>query len=164
MLKTDTNCGGLSIEVFDGIRVSVFMDRSQFFKDLTVPFCSAHRPLRVRKACGAQSGSRACNLVSRTSSIAQGFSETDFSADMKKIDMPTLICMAAMTRSWRSARRLMIRQSSSASGPEGRPRVRPWHGRNARDELKRGSAGVVYDLSSRLRPCENYKRAPAFTM
>ena len=43
MLKTDTNWAGLSIEVFDGIRASVFMHRSQFSKDLTVPFCGAHR-------------------------------------------------------------------------------------------------------------------------
>jgi hypothetical protein len=46
MLKTDTNCGGLSAEVFDGIWASVFMDRSQSSKDLTVPFCGARRPLR----------------------------------------------------------------------------------------------------------------------
>ena len=46
MLKTDTNCGGLSIEVFDGVRARVLMDRSQFSKDLTVPFSGAHRPLR----------------------------------------------------------------------------------------------------------------------
>jgi hypothetical protein len=46
MLKTDTNCGGLSIELFDGFRASVFTGRSRFSKDLTVPFCGAHRPLR----------------------------------------------------------------------------------------------------------------------
>ena len=46
MLKTDTNCGGLSIEVFDGVRARVLMDRSQFSEDLTVPFSGAHRPLR----------------------------------------------------------------------------------------------------------------------
>jgi hypothetical protein len=44
--ETDTNCGALSIEVFDGIRASVLVDRSQFSKDLTVPFSGAHRPLR----------------------------------------------------------------------------------------------------------------------
>ena len=44
MLKTDANPGGLTMDVFDGIRAGVRADRSQFFKDLTVPFYGANRP------------------------------------------------------------------------------------------------------------------------
>jgi non-heme chloroperoxidase len=44
MLKTSANPGGLSIEVFDGIRTNVLTDRSQFFKDLSIPFFGANRP------------------------------------------------------------------------------------------------------------------------
>src|SRR5271166_4242640 len=44
MLKTDANPLGLEIEVFDGIRVGVLADRSQFFKDLSGPFYGANRP------------------------------------------------------------------------------------------------------------------------
>ena len=44
MLKTAANPGGLPMEVFDGIRAGVRADRSQFFKDLTVPFYGANRP------------------------------------------------------------------------------------------------------------------------
>lgn len=44
MLKTAANPGGLPIDVFDGIRKNVLADRSQFFKDLTVPFYGANRP------------------------------------------------------------------------------------------------------------------------
>jgi non-heme chloroperoxidase len=44
MLKTEANPGGLPIEAFDDIRAGVSADRSQFFKDLTVPFYGANRP------------------------------------------------------------------------------------------------------------------------
>src|SRR5664279_307448 len=44
MLKTEANPGGLPIEVFDGIRTGVLADRSQFFKDLTLPFYGYNRP------------------------------------------------------------------------------------------------------------------------
>ena len=44
MLKTAANPGGLPIEVFDGIRAGVTADRSQFFKDLTMPFYGYNRP------------------------------------------------------------------------------------------------------------------------
>ena len=44
MLKTAANPGGLPMEAFDGIRAGVLADRSQFFKDLTVPFYGANRP------------------------------------------------------------------------------------------------------------------------
>src|SRR5258705_3397588 len=44
MLKTAANPGGLPIDVFDGIRKGVLADRSQFFKDLTLPLYGYHRP------------------------------------------------------------------------------------------------------------------------
>src|SRR5690554_6435519 len=44
MLKTESNPGGLPIEVFDEIRAGVLADRSQFFKDLSGPFYGANRP------------------------------------------------------------------------------------------------------------------------
>src|SRR5437773_7623903 len=44
MLKTPNNPGGLPIEVFDDIRAKVLADRSQFFKDLTIPFYGYNRP------------------------------------------------------------------------------------------------------------------------
>jgi len=69
----------------------------------------------ICKARATHSGSIACNPVSRTSSIAEGFSETDFSADLCEVDMPTVIYPATTTRSCRSGRRLMLRRSSSAT-------------------------------------------------
>src|SRR5450755_3793316 len=44
MLKTPANPGGLPMEVFDGLRASVLVDRGQFFKDLSEPFYGANRP------------------------------------------------------------------------------------------------------------------------
>ena len=93
MLKTAANPGGLPMEVFDGIRAGVRADRSQFFKDLTVPFYGANRPgAKVSQGLkdsfwfmGMQG-----SLKAEWDCIKQ-FSETDFTEDLKKIDVPTLI-------------------------------------------------------------------------
>jgi len=93
MLKTDANPGGLPIKAFDAIRTGVAADRSQFFKDLTTLFYGANRPgakisQGVRDAFwlqGMQGG-----LKNELDSI-KAFSETDFTEDLKKFDVPTLI-------------------------------------------------------------------------
>jgi non-heme chloroperoxidase len=86
MLKTDANPGGLPIEVFDGIRAGVLADRSQFFKDLTVTFYGSNRPgSTVSQGLRMQSGLRG------VLDCIKAFSETDFTEDLKKIDVPTLI-------------------------------------------------------------------------
>jgi non-heme chloroperoxidase len=93
MLKTDANPGGLPLEVFDGLRASTFNDRSQFFMDLTMPFYGYNREgakisQGVRDSFwlqGMQAG-----IKSALDCIKQ-FSETDFTEDLKKFDIPTLI-------------------------------------------------------------------------
>ena len=93
MLKTPANPGGLSMEVFDKIRAGVAADRSQFFKDLTTAFYGVNRPSAkisqgVRDAFwfqGMQGG-----LKNQLDCI-QAFSATDFTSDLKKFDVPTLI-------------------------------------------------------------------------
>jgi non-heme chloroperoxidase len=93
MLKTDANPGGLPIKAFDDIRAGVAADRSQFFKDLTTPFYGANRPgakvsQGVRDAFwlqGMQGG-----LKGELDCI-KAFSETDFTEDLRKFDVPTLI-------------------------------------------------------------------------
>ncbi|MBC7809232.1 MAG: alpha/beta hydrolase [Akkermansiaceae bacterium] len=93
MLKTTANPGGLPIEAFDQIRTGVLTDRSQFWKDLTLPFYGYNRPGAkisegVRQSFWLQSmmagfpASYFCIKV---------FSETDLTEDLKKIDVPTLI-------------------------------------------------------------------------
>jgi non-heme chloroperoxidase len=93
MLKTTANPGGLPMEVFDGIRKGVLADRSQFFKDLTVTFYGSNRPGSTMSQGlrdwfwlqGMQSG------LKGVLDCIKAFSETDFTDDLKKIDVPTLI-------------------------------------------------------------------------
>ena len=93
MLKTAANPGGLPMDTFDGIRAGVMADRSQFFKDLTVPFYGANRPgAKVSQGVrdsfwlqGMQAGFKG------VIDCIKAFSETDFTGDLKQIDVPTLI-------------------------------------------------------------------------
>lgn len=93
MLKTDANPGGLPMKAFDDIRAGVLADRSQFFKNLTVPFYGANRPgSNVSQGLrdsfwmqGMQAG------FSAVYDCIKAFSETDFTADLKKVTVPTLI-------------------------------------------------------------------------
>ena len=93
MLKTATNPGGLPIETFDQMRAAVLADRSQFFKDLSGSFYGANLAgatvsQGVRDSFwmqGMQAGFK--NVVD----CIKAFSETDFTEDLKKIDVPTLI-------------------------------------------------------------------------
>ncbi|HVX91549.1 MAG TPA: alpha/beta hydrolase [Candidatus Paceibacterota bacterium] len=93
MLKTATNPDGLPLDVFNQIRADVLKDRSQFFKDLTIPFFGANRPGAhvsegVRDSFwrqGMQAGFKgALDCI-------KAFSETDFTDDLRKFDVPTLI-------------------------------------------------------------------------
>lgn len=93
MLKTVANPGGLPIEVFDGIRAGLHADRSQFFKDVTMPFYGANRPgskvsQGLRDSFWRQGMQASLKAVY---DCVKAFSETDFTEDLKKIDVPTLI-------------------------------------------------------------------------
>ena len=93
MLKTPANPAGLPIEAFDQIRAGVQADRSQFFKDLSAPFYGANRPGNkvsqgLRDFFWLQS--MVCGHKGAYDCI-KAFSETDFTEDLKKFDVPTLI-------------------------------------------------------------------------
>ena len=93
MLKTETNPGGLPMSTFDGIRAGVLGDRSQFFKDLTIPFYGYNKPdakisQGVRDSFWLQG--MQCSIKGAYDCI-KAFSETDFTDDLKKMDVPTLI-------------------------------------------------------------------------
>jgi non-heme chloroperoxidase len=94
MLKTPANPGGLPLEVFNGFRAAFLADRSQFFKDVASgPFYGFNRPgAKVSQGMidswwlqGMMGGHR------NTYECIQAFSETDFTEDLKKFDVPTLI-------------------------------------------------------------------------
>ena len=93
MLKTNENPGGLPMLAFDQIRAGVLADRSQFFKDLSVPFYGANRP-GARVSQGLRDSfwlqGMLCGHKAAYDCI-KAFSETDFTEDLKKFDVPTLI-------------------------------------------------------------------------
>jgi non-heme chloroperoxidase len=93
MLQTDKNPGGLPLSVFDGLRAGVAKDRSQFFKDLSLPFYGYNKP-------GATASEGVRNefwLLGMQMSVVgaydciKAFSETDQTEDLKKIEVPTLV-------------------------------------------------------------------------
>jgi non-heme chloroperoxidase len=93
MLKTAANPGGMPIEAFDGMRAAVLADRSQFFKDLALPFYGANRSSAkvsqgVRDSFWMQSMQAGFKGVI---DCIKAFSETDFTEDLKRFDVPTLI-------------------------------------------------------------------------
>jgi len=93
MLKTAANPAGLPIDAFDQLRAAVQADRSQFFKDLSMPFYGYNRPgakvsQGVRDSFWMQG--MQCGFIAAYDCI-KAFSETDFTEDLKKFDVPTLI-------------------------------------------------------------------------
>jgi non-heme chloroperoxidase len=93
MLKTAANSGGLPIDAFNQIRSAVLADRSQFFKDLSAPFYGANREgskvsQGLRDSFWLQG--MLCGYQAAYECI-KAFSETDFTEDLKKFDVPTLI-------------------------------------------------------------------------
>ncbi|SFM69038.1 alpha/beta fold hydrolase [Variovorax sp. OV329] len=92
MLKSTSNPEGLPLDVFDGIRAGVAGDRSQFYKDLAIPFYGANRPgAKVSQGIidqfwlwSMQSGQK------NAFECVKAFSETDFTEDLKRFDIPTL--------------------------------------------------------------------------
>ncbi|ERJ40076.1 alpha/beta hydrolase [Burkholderia cepacia] len=93
MLKTDANPGGLPLDAFDGIRKGVADNRSQFYKDLAIPFFGFNRA----DAQVSQGTIDAFWAQGMTGGIhgqyqcIREFSEVDYTEDLKKIDVPTLI-------------------------------------------------------------------------
>ncbi|NDZ12018.1 alpha/beta hydrolase [Variovorax sp. WS11] len=93
MVKTAANPGGLAIDVFDGIRAGVAGNRAEFYRDITLPFYGYNRPgAKISEGIrqhwwlqGMMGGIKAHY------DCVKAFSETDFTEDLKKIDVPTLI-------------------------------------------------------------------------
>jgi non-heme chloroperoxidase len=93
LLKTPANPEGLPIEVFDGLRASLFRDRSQTYREFAGMFYGANRPEnQVSQGILDQFWlwSMQCGLKNAYESI-KAFSETDFTEDLKKFDVPTLV-------------------------------------------------------------------------
>lgn len=93
MLKTEKNPGGLPLSVFDDIRAGVVNDRSQFYKDLSLPFYGYNKP-GAKVSEGARDEFWRLGMQSSivgSYDCIKAFSETDQTEDLKKIDVPTLV-------------------------------------------------------------------------
>jgi non-heme chloroperoxidase len=93
MLKTEANPGGLPLEAFDGIRAGVLADRSQFFQDLSAAFYGGNRP-GAQVSQGLRESFWLQGMLAGHKAVfdcIKAFSETDFTADLKRFDVPTLI-------------------------------------------------------------------------
>ena len=145
MLKTADNPDGTPMDVFDGIRANVLADRSQFFKDLTMPFYGYNRTATkvsegVRQLFWLQAmmaGFPACYFC------IKAFSETDLTDDLKKIDV-RYPYPARRRRPDRANRRLgaalgKTRQECDSEGLRGRA---AWHVHNAQGPDQRGFTHV----------------------
>jgi non-heme chloroperoxidase len=93
MLKTEANPGGLPIAVFDQLRAGVVADRSQFFKELSLPFYGYNRPGAKVSEGVKESFWRQCMMAGFPASYfcIKAFSETDLTQDLKRFDIPTLV-------------------------------------------------------------------------
>ncbi len=93
LVKSDTRPDGVPVEVFDGIRQGMVNDRPQYFKDFSTAFYGYNRPgAKVSEGVrenfvlqGLQAG------IKGLYDCIAAFSETDFTEDLKKIDVPTLV-------------------------------------------------------------------------
>ncbi len=93
MIKSTSNPEGLPMEVFDKLRAGVMNDRSQFYEDFAIPFYGANRPgAKVSQGLLHQFWllSMQAGLKNAYDSI-KAFSETDFTDELRKIDVPTLV-------------------------------------------------------------------------
>jgi non-heme chloroperoxidase len=93
MLKTEKNPAGAPISVFDGLRAAYVENRPQFYKDITLPFYGYNRPgaeisegIREHWWLQGMMGGMKAGY-----DCIKAFSETDFTEDLKKFDVPTLI-------------------------------------------------------------------------
>jgi non-heme chloroperoxidase len=93
MVQTEANPEGLPIEVFDELRTNLVKDPSQFYRDLATPFYGANRPdARISQGMLDQFWlwSMQAGHKNAYESI-RAFSETDFTEDLKKMDIPSLV-------------------------------------------------------------------------
>jgi len=93
MLKTPANPGGLPMEAFDQIRAAVQADRSQFWKDLSLAFYGFNRP-GAKVSQGLRDSFWLQGMLAGHKAVydcIKAFSETDFTEDLKRFDVPTLI-------------------------------------------------------------------------
>jgi non-heme chloroperoxidase len=92
MLKTDKNPAGLPLSLFDGLRSGIVENRSQFYKDISIPFYGYNKPdAKISEGIKEQFWRLGMqSSIAGSYDCVKAFSEDDFTEDLKKIDVPTL--------------------------------------------------------------------------
>ena len=106
-MKTASNPGGIALEVFDGMRAAVQADRSQWNKDVTMPYYNCNRPNAVVSDGVREDYWRrgmATGLLAAYYAIA-AFSETDFTEGDPVVALCGINCGVGSSRSTRQARK-----------------------------------------------------------
>ena len=164
MLKTAANPEGLPMEVFDGLRSGLLKDRSQTYRDFAPLFYGANRPgAQVSQGTLDQFWlwSMKAGLKNAYDSI-KAFSETDFTEDLKKFDIPTLVMhgeddqVVPVKDSAKKSERLIkgARETCILPGPAPRPdghACRPRHNRDVARVLSRRSGTRSPEVALRTR-------------
>ena len=119
MLKSEKNPGGLPMEVFDQIRAGTAHHRAQFYQDLTIPFYGYNRAGATVSQGVRDNWWRQGMMggIKAQYDCIKAFSETDFTEDLKAIDVPTLVMHGedGCRPRGRRLREKSTRASSSAS-------------------------------------------------
>jgi non-heme chloroperoxidase len=135
MLESDHNPEGTPLDVFDSIRANVLADRSQFFRDLTMPFYGFNRP-NAKTSEGLRDSFWLMGMqasIKGAFDCIKQFSETDFTEDLKKMDVPTLVAhgdddqIVPFNASAKLSAKLAPKATLKvyAGGPHGMAQVRP---------------------------------------
>jgi non-heme chloroperoxidase len=93
LVKSANNPDGMAIELFDGIRTAMAADRAQFYKEFAFPFYGANRP-GAKVSQGLLDDFVVSSMQGGLKNLydcVKAFSETDFHADLKTFDVPTLL-------------------------------------------------------------------------
>jgi len=93
MVKTEANPNGVPMSVFDETRQNVSKDKAQFYRDLSLPFFGGNRPNSMVSAGLREEFFLQCMQAGFKGmyDCIKAFSETDFTEDLKKIDIPVLV-------------------------------------------------------------------------
>jgi hypothetical protein len=145
MLKTDKNPGGLPLSVFDDIRKGVANDRSQFYKDLSLPFYGYNTP-GAKTSEGVREEFWRLGMQSSiigSYDCIKAFSETDQTEDLKKIDVPTLVIQGDADPNCAHGRfGAPEREVGQERDAQGDPRRAPWLVYHTRGHGQSGVAGI----------------------
>ena len=151
MLKTEKNPTGPPIEVFDGLRAALAANRPQFYKDITIPFYGYNRP-GAKISEGIREHWWLQGMVGGIKAhydCIKAFSETDFTEDLKKIDIPVLVMHGEDDQIVPIvAAGPAVREATEVLNAEGLSRLSAWHAHDQRGPDQRRPTSLLQRFRS----------------